>query len=432
MVVNYNPHKRKKEPLMEHRMMDARFYQAQGMTQNEIAEIFGVTDRTVRNYLSERPRERKKPVRPSRLDPFRVYVRTAIEQNSGMNGEILYESIKKMGYTGKRSVLKEYITKVRRDTDRQAVIRFETEPGFQAQVDWIEFGTQLVNGTKRKLYAFTMVLGYSRLPFARFTTDMTSATLLSCHEEAFSFFGGVPAEILYDNMKTAWIHDGEVWRPNKRLAAFACHYGFVPKRCRVRRPETKGKVERFNQYFQDNFFAGLESANFCLDELNEAAIAWIDRIKTNRINGFEDSRDHRFKHEQPFLKEITNTPFDVRDAILLIVNRESCITWKTNRYSVPPSLIGLEVVFRPAVFGDTAGIFANGHCIRTITLENEGALRRIIDPADREEIKKRWEKDRNRQTVLRFPKHRIVEHKSIDVSVRSPSAYDQYIPGGAL
>ncbi len=73
MVVNYNPHKRKKEPLMEHRMMDARFYQAQGKTQNEIAEIFGVTDRTVRNYLSERPRERKKPVRPSRLDPFGLH-----------------------------------------------------------------------------------------------------------------------------------------------------------------------------------------------------------------------------------------------------------------------------------------------------------------------------------------------------------------------
>lgn len=417
---------------MEHRMMDARFYQAQGKTQIEIAEIFGVTDRTVRNYLSERPRERKKPVRQSKVDPFRVYVRTAIEQNSGMNGEILYESIKNMGYTGKRSVLKEYITKVRRDTDRQAVIRFETEPGFQAQVDWIEFGTQLVNGTLRKLYAFTMVLGYSRLPFARFTTDMTSATLLACHQEAFSFFGGVPAEILYDNMKTAWIYDGEAWRPNKRLAAFACHYVFVPKRCQVRRPETKGKVERFNQYFQDNFFAGLTSKEFILDELNESAIAWIDRIKSNRINGLTDTRERRFAHEKPFLKTITETPFDVRDAITLLVSRESCITWKTNRYSVPPNLIGLEIVFRPAVFGDTADIFVKGQCIRSIALESEGSLCRTIDPGDRDEIKRRWEKDRNRQTILRFPARRSAEVKSVDVAVRSPSAYDQFIPGGSL
>jgi transposase len=417
---------------MEHHMMDARFYQAEGKTQMQIAEIFGVTDRTVRNYLSEKPRERKKSVRPSKLDPFRVYVRTSIEQNSGMNGELLYDSIRNMGYTGKRSVLKEYITKVRRDTDRQAVIRFETEPGFQAQVDWIEFGAQLVNGTLRKLYTFTMVLGYSRLPFARFTTDMTSATLLSCHEEAFRFFGGVPAEILYDNMKTAWIYDGEAWRPNKRLAAFACHYGFVPKRCQVRRPETKGKVERFNQYFQDNFFAGLTSKDFRLDELNESAVAWVGRIKTNRVNGLSDTREQRFSHEKPFLKAITRTPFDVRDAVTLIVSRESCITWKTNRYSVPPSLIGLEIVFRPVVFGDTADIFIEGQCIRTITLENEGALRRIIDPADRDEIKKRWEKDRNRQTILRFPARRSAESKSVDVAVRSPSVYDQYIPGNSL
>lgn len=138
-------------------MMDARFYQGEGKTQKQIAEIFGVTDRTVRNYLSEKPRERKKPVRLSKLDPFREYVRTSIEQNCGMNGELLYDSIRNMGYTGKRSVLKEYITKIRRDTDRQAVIRFETEPGFQAQVDWIEFGAQIVNGTLRKLYVSTPV-----------------------------------------------------------------------------------------------------------------------------------------------------------------------------------------------------------------------------------------------------------------------------------
>ena len=113
---------------MEHRMMDARFYQAQGMTQREVAEALGVTDRTIRNYLSERPRPRIKPTRPCKLDRFRDYVRTTIEQNVGMNGELIYDSIRKMGYAGKRSVLKEYIAKVRCDTERKAVIRFETEP----------------------------------------------------------------------------------------------------------------------------------------------------------------------------------------------------------------------------------------------------------------------------------------------------------------
>lgn len=413
-------------------MMDARFYQAQGMTQKEIAEALGVTDRTVRNYLSERPRPRIKPVRKSKLDPFRDYVRSTIEQNVGMNGELVYDSIRKMGYTGKRSVLKEYITKVRRDTERQAVIRFETEPGFQAQVDWVEFGKQMVDGQLRKLYAFTMVLGYSRLPFVRFTTNMASATLLACHEDAFRHFGGVPAEILYDNMKTAWIHDGDRWRPNRRLAAFACHHGFVPKRCQVRRPETKGKVERFNQYLEDNFFAGLENPRFSLDELNDSVHAWIERIKSYKISGLGETRIARFEHEKPFLKPVNATPFDVRDSITLLVNRESCITWKTNRYSVHPSLIGLEVMLRPAVFGNTADVFSEGKLVRSIRLEADGAQRRVIDPVDREEIRKRWEKDRNRQVALRFPKRRASELKTVDVFVRSPSVYDRYIPGGSL
>ena len=54
-----------------------------------------------------------------------------------------------------------------------------------------------------------MLLGYSRRPFVWFTTCMKSPVLLACHVKAFEAFGGVPHEILYDNMKTAWLYDGE-------------------------------------------------------------------------------------------------------------------------------------------------------------------------------------------------------------------------------
>ncbi len=417
---------------MEYRMLDARVLQGQGHTQKEIADILGVTDRTVRNYLSNFPRERKKPNRASKLDPFKADIRSRIETKPNANGEVIYQSIRKMGYTGKRSVLKEFITKVRRETESSAVIRYETEPGFQAQVDWVEFGKQWVDGSFRKLYAFTMVLGYSRLPFVRFTTNMTSATLLACHQDAFQFFGGVPAEILYDNMKTAWIYDGEAWRPNKRLASFAVHYGFTPKRCRVRRPETKGKVERFNQYLEGNFFESLEKTSFTLNELNESVRLWIDSIKGNKISGLTSSRAERHEEEKPYLKPITVAPFDVRDAIPLLVNRESCITWKTNKYSVNPRYMGLEVMFRPDVFGTNAELYAEGTLLRSISLEAEGSMKRVIYPEDREAIRKRWEQDRERQRVFRFPKRRVLEKKVVDVEVRSPATYDQFIPGGSL
>jgi transposase len=413
-------------------MLDAHKMQAQGMKQKDIALALGVTERTVRNYLSEAPRPRKKPVRTSKVDPFRDYVRGLIETDPGKNGELIYDSLRKMGYTGKRSILKEYITKVRKETARQAVIRFETEPGFQAQVDWVEFGSQIVDGVFRKLYAFTMVLGFSRYPFVRFTTAMTTATLLACHEEAFRFFGGVPREILYDNMKTAWIFDGEAWRPNKRLAAFAVHHQFVPRRCRVRRPETKGKVERFNQYLSGNFFASLESKDFKLDEINESAAKWTQRIKENRISGLSESRSTRFAHEAAYLKPMNKTAFEIRDAVPVMVNRESCVTWKTNRYSVPPRLIGQEIIVRPAIFSQAIDIVAHGQFLKTIALEPDGAMRRVIDPVDRAAIYKRWERDREKQTLLRFPKRRVAETKETEVAVRHPSVYDILMTGGVL
>ncbi len=413
-------------------MLDARVLQAKGHTQKEIAEILGVTDRTVRNYLTQFPRKRKAPVRASKLDSFKPDIRNRIEINPNANGEVIYESIRRMGYTGKRSVLKGFITTVRRENEKSAVVRYETEPGFQAQVDWVEFGKQRIDGSLRKLYAFSMVLGYSRLPFVRFTTNMTSATLLSCHQEAFQYFGGVPAEILYDNMKTAWIFDGEAWKPNKRLAAFACHYGFIPKRCRVRRPETKGKVERFNQYLEGNFFEGIETTDFHLDELNESVRSWIGRIKDKKISGLTSSRFERHEEEKPHLKPITSASFDVRDAVELIVNRESCITWKTNKYSVNPRFIGRTVTFRPSVFNSQGDVYENGTLIRSLQLEPEGSMKRIIYPEDREAIRKRWEHDRERQRLVRFPRRRIAHRSQVNVEVRNPSVYDQFIPGGAL
>lgn len=417
---------------MEHRMIDARILQAQGLTQLEIGKILGVTDRTVRNYLAEQPRARIIPKRASKLDPFKDLIRERISTNPNLNGELVYESIKKMGYTGKRSILKDYITKLRREFYKLAVIRFETEPGLQAQADWVDFGTRYVDGKYQKLYAFTMALGYSRMPFVWFTTDMQGATLLASHAKAFGYFDGVPAEILYDNMKAAWLYDGEQWRPNKKLSAFACHYGYIPRRCQVRRPETKGKVERFNQYLERNFFAGLNQNSLRLDELNESVLAWIEKIQGNIINGLGESRAERFEHERMFLKPLPDCEFDCRDAVTLVVSRESCITWKTNQYSVNPRYIGQKIVFRPAVFGSYADIFAEDSFIKTIHLEPEGSMRRILDPADREEIRKRWEKDREWQSRHRIPKQRTTAKLLVDVCIRSPSYYDALMPGGSI
>lgn len=181
----------------------------------------------------------------------------------------------------------------------EAVIRFETVPGYQAQVDWKEFGRKTVDGKEKKLYAFTMILGYSRMLCIRFTTDMKSDTVLSCHIMAFRYFGGVLRTILYDNMKTVFVADSDgVFHPQKGLLSLASHYGFTPERCRVRRPQTKGKVERTIGYLDNNFWGRMEGSDVELERLNEDVRCWIDAIKERPIREIGESRSERFGRER--------------------------------------------------------------------------------------------------------------------------------------
>ncbi len=139
---------------------------------------------------------------------------------------------------------------------------------------------------------------------------MNQATVLMCHVLAFQYFGGVPQEILYDNMKTAFIYStaDEKWLPNKHLLSLARHYGFTPRRCQVRRPQTKGKVERFIHFYENNFWIEHKAFPVILDELNEAVLLWIKRIGKKKIGGLHETRNERFTYEKVFLTPVRRVP----------------------------------------------------------------------------------------------------------------------------
>jgi transposase len=82
-------------------------------------------------------------------------------------------------------------------TRPESLIRFETEPGRQMQVD---FAT--IRRGKDRLAVFIATLGWRRATYVEFVIDEHMETLLGCHERAFYFFGGIPREALYDNMRT--------------------------------------------------------------------------------------------------------------------------------------------------------------------------------------------------------------------------------------
>ncbi len=229
--------------MLEFNMHQAQMMKRQGKKIKDIAETLGKCERTIHYYLSESSRPRKKRKYKSILDPFKPYIDTILEEEPHFNREVLLRRLKKQKYTGSITILRDYAAKKTAEYEQRVVIRFENEPGYQAQVDWKILNTQLVDGKLQKLYAFAMVFGYSRKPFVIHTLSMDQATVLMCHVLAFRYFDGVPNEILYDNMKTAFIYSEseEKWKPNKHLLSLARHYGFTPRRCQIRGLKQRGK-----------------------------------------------------------------------------------------------------------------------------------------------------------------------------------------------
>lgn len=159
----------------------------------------------------------------------------------------LFDELKAAGYSGGISQLREYVATVRPEPAPEPLVRFETEPGHQAQADFAEFSFAW-----GKRYALLLVLGYSRLLWLRFYAKQDMRTLFEGLEEAFRFFGGVPHEILFDQMASVITRDlrpeGGRLVENTEFLRFAAHWGFRVRACRPYRAKTKGKVERPIRY----------------------------------------------------------------------------------------------------------------------------------------------------------------------------------------
>ena len=403
-------------------MNEAKSLRLQGFKIHEISEMLGRSERTIYTYLSGPPRKRKKREYKSLLQPYKPFIDTILEETPDYNRIVLLKRLKTQGYEGSITILRDYTAAKSKEINTKVVIRFETEPGFQAQVDWKVHGRRIVDGRKQKLYAFTMVFGYSRAPFVIHTTSMDQATFLACHTLAFAYFEGVPKEILYDNMKTAFINDNGVWKANRRLLFFANHYGFVPRRCRVRRPQTKGKVERFIDYYSNNYFLQAKEKALNLTELNEGVLSWIKEINRKPIRDLGESREKRFEYEKQFLIPLPKVEYDCRRLLELKVSNESLILYKTNYYSVPPVLIGKTVEMLIDPFLPEAQVFYQEKIIRNIRLEVNNKNRRRFRDEDRQALNELWERQQLRQVRKKIAVTNVV--------TRSPADYEKLTADG--
>jgi Integrase core domain len=216
--------------------------------------------------------------------------------------------------------------------------RFETPPGRQAQVDFAHFRVRFEDepGAERIVWLFSLVLGRSRMMWARFVAQQDLAAVLRCHVAAFEALGGVPEQILYDRMRTAVLGevDGRGIVYNDKLLALAAHYGFVPRACRPYRAKTKGKVERPFRYVREDFFLARGFRN--LEDLNAQFARWLDQVANRRRHGTTGRIviEH-FAEERPTLKQLPAGPFNAVLRLERRISHEGMISVGGNLYSAP-------------------------------------------------------------------------------------------------
>jgi len=313
-----------------------------GMSNREIARDLGISRNTVSKLLrTTRLTDHRKRKRGSKLDPYRDRIRELINQHNLSSVRIL-EEIRKIGYNGGYTILKEYCRELRKDRRIQAVYRYETDPGKQSQVDFGEFGHMDIDGKSRKLYAFSMILGYSRMRYVEFTTDISTENVIRMHLNAFSFYGGFTDTILYDNMKQVVI-DRKIRasesRFNQKFMDFAEYYGIVIRLCYPYRPETKGKIENTIKYVRYNFWSGRTFES--LSDINAQCREWLQKVNSQIHGTTHEIPAERLKKET--LNPLSSVPaYMTRKEEIRKVSRDCYISYKGNRYSVPWKYAGRE------------------------------------------------------------------------------------------
>ena len=234
----------------------------QGVSIKAISRELGVSRNTVRRYLrsTQVPTAKQRAAKPTKLDPYRDYLQQRVEaaRPDWIPATVLFEEIRSLGYNGCVRSVRTCLATLKPRQEADPVVRFETPPGRQMQVDW---GAFRLNGQRISLFLAT--LGWSRFNYGEFVVNERFDTLRACHEHAFEAFGGVPQEALYDNMRTVVQQRNAYGRGLHRfhpgLKDLAHHYTFLPRLCQPYRAKTKGKVERSIGYIRRSFFVPLVS-----------------------------------------------------------------------------------------------------------------------------------------------------------------------------
>jgi transposase len=345
--------------------------------------------RVIRRYQQSRRQETLSPELPpakqrrgSQLDSLEETIKQLLARYPEITAIRIHEELKKLGYEGGYTILRERVRELRQRPRKPLVTRFETSPGVQAQMDWSTYEIDFTGEGRRRVNLFSYLLGYSRRQYLHFTERQDFETTIAQHIRGFEHLRGLAATCLYDNMKvvvTRWEDDHPIY--NTRFLSFATHYGFRPWACRPRRPETKGKVERPFAYVETSLLNGRTFRS--LEHLNEVTRWWLANvadIRQHRQTGKRPVDAHA--EELPHLLPLPEHHYDTAKVVYRVVDAAGFIAYLNNEYSAPWKLVGATLPVR--ILADEMIIY--NHRIQAVGrhgLLPPGEGRRQMDPAHR-------------------------------------------------
>jgi transposase len=398
-----------------------------GLSISEIARRTGNDRKTIRKILGEPLiREPQRRTRRRKVDAFVPYLEKRMAAGV-FNAPKLLREICALGYQGGITQLRLFLQPLRQPRPAAVTMRFETEPGEQAQVDWGHFGFIVHEGRRRPLYAFLMTLGWSRALYVEFTVSADEGWFLRCHLHAFHYFGGIPEEVLHDNLKTAVLSreaDGTIhWQP--RYLDFAHYYGFTPRACQPYRAQTKGKVESGVRYLRNNFWPGLRYTT--LADLNRQVWLWLDTVANVRLHGTTGEMPlARLPLEG--LRPILGRPdYDTSLLVHRHSSRDCLVSYQGNDYSVPSTHGRQPLLVKETPTGELLFLDAAGEKIACHPLAF-GRGQRILVPAHYQGVPSRSSpRRRPTATQLLSPDDGFSLPPAPEVETRPLHWYDQLL-----
>lgn len=334
---------------------------------SQLARQLHVDRRTVRKYYMEGPpsgKRNRKCLAAAYEETIRELLVPLIVggKNKGKTFRYirhLYDHMKKhCGLKISEGAFRRYIQSIpefacyfRGGSSRNIVIRYETDPGDLAQIDWKESIPMEVTDQKLpdlKVHVFVFKMAYSRTVMLKLTLQMTQDVLFSSLTEIFETLGGVPKRIMVDNMKTAMEIPrtrGNPGKVNAKFQEFAKDFGFEVVPCPAHHPQEKGKVESFMKKLD---ILRACSGKVTLEELQRVVATIAAQYNLTENPGTGRPPLELLEKEKSLLLHLPGK--QIRDSYKSLkgrvkVNRSAHIVYQTNEYSVPPRYIGkyLEV-----------------------------------------------------------------------------------------